>query len=77
MCVSKSVFVDGLILYHNVNAFVSSSAIGKIGRMTDYEIDNYSGTLNNLAIEIKEKYSAILSVLNSAIIEYKEHNGLQ
>lgn len=59
------------------NAFVSSSAIGKIGQMTDYEIDNYSGTLNNLAIEIKEKYSAILSVLNSAIIEYKEHNGLQ
>ena len=59
------------------NAFVSSSAIGKIGNMTEEERNEYLDTLNTLYKETNNKYGVVLSTLDNAIAEYKEHNGLQ
>jgi len=59
------------------NAFVSSSAIGKIGNMTEEERNEYLDTLNTLYKETNNKYGVVLSILDNAIAEYKEHNGLQ
>ena len=56
---------------------VFDSYSSSIGKMTDEQIQEYNQSLEDYLEQNKIRYDNVINTLDSAIAEYKEHNGLE
>ena len=73
-------FEEALISYkESLQDFndVFDSYSSSIGKMTDEQIQEYNQSLEDYLEQNKIRYDNVINTLDSAIAEYKEHNGLE